>query len=146
MKSYSPEKVINGTWGELWIDGEYMAEVTSFNAKMTLEKTEVNQTRTLAKGQKITGTEGKGEVGLNKVSSYSLRKIGEYIRQGKTPPAGTIISKIDDPDAYGAERVKINGVQFDEITIADWEAKKLGEEKLPFTFKDFEPLDLIPEV
>lgn len=27
------QQVMNGTWGELWIDGEYMAEVTAFEAK-----------------------------------------------------------------------------------------------------------------
>jgi hypothetical protein len=146
MKSYGPERVINGTWGEVWIDGEYMAEVTALEATMSLEKTEVSQTRTLAKGQKVTGTEGKGTITMNKVTSFALRKIGECVRANKTPPAATVISKLDDPDGFGAERVQINGVTFDEVAIVNWEAKKLGEEKIPFTFRDYTPLDLIPEV
>ena len=31
-------KVINGTFGEVWVDGDYMAEATGMEAKVTLEK------------------------------------------------------------------------------------------------------------
>jgi hypothetical protein len=145
MKSYRAEQVINGTWGELWIDSDYIAEVTEFEAKLSLNTADVTQTRTLATGKKVIGTEGKGTVTLNKVSSYAHRKIGDYIRANKTPPPATMISKLDDPDAIGAERVKIMGVQFNEIDVANWAAGKLGEEKIPFTFTSYEPLDLIPD-
>ena len=33
-----PEKVFNGTFGELWIDDYYLAEVTGLEAKISLEK------------------------------------------------------------------------------------------------------------
>lgn len=59
MKSYTPEKVINGTFGEVWVDDDYMAEVTALEAKVSLDKTEVNQVGTLAKGYKITGIDGR---------------------------------------------------------------------------------------
>jgi hypothetical protein len=29
------------------------------------------------------------------------------------------------------------------MTLADWELKKNGEESIPFTFRDWEPLDVI---
>lgn len=142
MKRHSPEKVINGTFGELWADDYYCSEATGLNAKVTFEKGEVNQAGTLSKGYKIIGVDGKGTIKLNKVTSYFQIKISGAIKQGKTPQC-TIISKLDDPDAYGAERVKITGVIFDELTLADWEAKKLGEESIPFTFADWEFLDVI---
>ena len=142
MKSYAPEKVINGTYGELWIDDDYMAETTGLEAKVTLEKTEVNQAGTLAKGQKVTGIEGKGTIKLNKVTSYFAKKLSDSIKQGKTPVC-TIISKLADPDALGVERVKITGVTFDELTLADWEVKKLAEESVPFTFTGWDFLDTI---
>jgi hypothetical protein len=145
MNAYNPEKVLNGSWGELWIDSDYIAQVTAFEATLSLEKADVIQTRTLSKGQKVIGTEGKGNVTLNKVTSYFHNRVGAYIRQGKNPPAATIISKVDDPDAFGAEHVRILGVQFDEIAVANWEGKKLGEEKVPFTFSSYEPISLIPD-
>ena len=45
----------------------------------------------------------------------------------------------------GNERVKLTGVTFDEVTLIDWEAGKLGEESYPFTFGGVEPIDTIPD-
>ena len=68
--------------------------------------------------------------------------IGEAIRDGKDIRF-TIISKLADPDAYGAERVTLKNVSFDDLTLADWEAKQVGKVECPFTFTDFEFLDTI---
>lgn len=139
---YSPEKTINGTFGSLWIDDYFMSEVTGLQAKVTLEKTEVNQTGTLAKGYKITGTDCKGTIKLNKVTSYFIQKLSDNLKAGKTTTC-TIISLLDDPDSSGQERIKLTGCTFDELTLADWEAKKLGEESIPFSFTGWEVLDAI---
>lgn len=139
---YSPEKTINGTFGSLWIDDYFMSEVTGLEAKVTLEKTEVNQTGTLAKGYKITGTDCKGTIKLNKVTSYFIQKLSDNLKAGKTTTC-TIISLLDDPDSSGQERIKLTGCTFDELTLANWEAKKLGEESIPFSFTAWEILDAI---
>ena len=47
------------------------------------------------------------------------------------------------PDAYGAERVSITGVQMDDLTLFDWEAQKPLETEAPFTFTGYEYLDQI---
>lgn len=139
---YAPEKTINGTFGELWLDDYYLAEVTGLEAKVTLDKQEVNQTGTLTKGYKMVGMDGKGTIKLNKVSSYFITKLSDDIKNGKTPSC-TIISKLADPDSDGTERIKLFGVTFDELTLANWEAKKLGEESVPFTFTDWTVVDSI---
>lgn len=144
MKSYRPDDVINGTYGEVWVDNDYLAQVTGFEAKYKLTKSDVNQTRTLAKGSKITGIEGSGTLKMNKTSSYFLLRLLPDIRKGKTVSC-TIISNLADPAARGNERVKLTGVTFDEVTIADWEAGKLGEESIPFTFEDAEIIDSIAD-
>ena len=142
--AFKPEKVINGTFGELWIDDYYMSEVTGLQAKVSLEKTEVNQTGTLAKGYKITGIDCKGTVKLNKVSSYFINILSENLKAGKTTTF-TIISILADPDSDGMEKIKLTGCTFDEMTLADWEAKKLGEESYAFTFTGWEVMDSIAE-
>ena len=144
MKSYTPERVINGTWGEVWVDDDYMAEVTALEAKVSLEKAEGNQVGTLAKGYKVTGIEGKGTLKMNKVSSYFIRKLSGNIKASETTSC-TIISKLADPDSFGAERIQLNGCTFDELTLADWEAKKLGEESIAFSFTGWDVLDCIKE-
>ena len=143
MNAYADKNVINGTFGEVWCDSDYLAEATGLEAKMSLEKTEVNMCRRLSKGQKVTGIDGKGTLKMNKVSSYFILKLGEAIKQGKTP-VSEIITQLKDPDAFGAEKIKLTGVVFDEVTLANWEAKKLVEESIPFTFESFEVLEAIP--
>ncbi len=140
MKSYKPDQVMNGTFGEAWIDSDFMSETTSLEAKFKLTKSDVPQTGTLSKGQKVTAVEGSGTIKFNKVTSYMVNLLLEKIKQGKTPVV-TIISNLNDPAAIGNERVKLTGVTFDEVTLIDWEAGKLGEESYPFTFTGAEPLD-----
>lgn len=142
MKQYDAQRVINGTFGEVWVDDDYMAEATSLNAKVSLEKQEVNQTGTLAKGYKVTGVDGKGTLKLNKVTSYFIKKLSDNLKAGKTTVC-KIMSNLEDPDAFGAERVMLSNCVFDELTLIDWEAKKLGEESIPFTFSAWEVLDTI---
>ena len=92
-KTFKPEDVINGTWGEVWVDTDYMAQVTALQAKFKLTKTDVQQTRTLSKGQKITGVEGTGTMKLNHTSSYFVSKTLADIKQGKSTPV-TITSNL----------------------------------------------------
>lgn len=142
MNNYTPERVINGTFGEVWVDNDYMAEVTGLEAKIKLDTSDVNMTRTLKKGTKVTGISGSGTLKMNKVSSYFIRKIAENLKAGKATRA-TIITKLDDPEAFGAERIALNDCVFTELTLADWEAGKLGEESIPFNFSDFDILESI---
>ena len=143
MLTYDAKNVINGTYGEIWCDSDYLAEAIGLEAKITLDKSEVNMCRKLSKGYKVTGSDGKGTLKMNKVSSYFIRKLGDAIKAGKTPTS-EIITNLKDPDAFGAEKIKLTGVVFDELTLADWEAKKNGEESIPFTFDSFDVLDSIP--
>lgn len=142
MQDFRPEQVINGTFGQLWIDDMYMAEVTGLEAKVSIEKQEVNQVGTLAKGYKVTGVDCKGTAKFNKVTSYFINLMSDNLKAGKTTTC-TIISKLADPESDGAERIKFTGCTFDELTLANWEAKKLGEESVPFSFTGWEVLDSI---
>ena len=66
------KNIMNGSWGEVWIDGEYMAEVKSFKAEVELEFEDINLPRELGKHKKLTGYEGTGEVVLYHVTSAWL--------------------------------------------------------------------------
>ena len=110
----SAKRVISGTWGEVWLEGDKVSECYGLQAK----------------------------VSFNKVTSRMALAIGENIRNGKDVRF-TIVSKLKDPDAYGAERVVLSNVSFDDLTLADWEAKSVGKVECPFTFTDYEFLDEI---
>ena len=139
---YGAHQVINGTFGEVWIDSDYIAEATGLQAKITFNKTDVNQCGEIMTGSKTISAKGAGTLKLNKVYSRMINYYRAQIKTGKFP-VFTIISKLKDPDALGAERVQLNGVQFDEMTLADWEAAKAGEESIPFTFTGFKTIDRI---
>ena|SRR3712207_3538019 len=141
-KSYVEENVINGTWAELWINGEFVANATAFQAKISLKTADVNMLGTLAKHTKVVGYEGKGSLKLNKVDSMFIKLMGNNIKKGKQTKV-TIISKLADPDALGIERIAIKDATFEELTLANWEGKKNGEESIPFSFSDYEILDTI---
>jgi len=135
-------QVISGTWGEMWLNGDKMSETSALQAKVSLKKTAVNMCGSLVDGQKVSGMELKGTLKMHKVSSTMIKANSASIKSGKSLEY-TIISKLDDPDSLGAERIVLKGVMFDELTLVDWEAKKNGEESIPFTFQDWDLLDLI---
>ena len=130
----SARRVISGTWGELWIDGEKVAEVSACQAKVALNKETVN----LCGRFMTTGT---GSLTLHKVDSGFAQRM-EGIKRG-VDRRFTVISKLRDPDSYGAERVALYDVSFDDLTLADWQAAAIGSVTAPFTFSDYEYLDQI---
>lgn len=141
-KGFRAEQVINGTWGEVWFDGEYLAQVTACKAEVTFKKTAISQVQTLIDGQKITGLEPKGEIKMHHINSFVMNKVSAAVKAGKTP-THTIISNVNDPDAIGAERVAYYDCVIDKMILADWEAGKTGEESYSFTFGDWEMLQAI---
>lgn len=141
-KEFKPNEVINGTWGEVWVDGDYMANCTAFKAEITIKTTTVPMCQNLTEGEKLTGLERKGEVKFHKVNSLVMNKYLAAIKKGKLPEV-TIISKLKDPDSAGAERVAVYGCTFDKVTLANWEVGKIGEESYGFNFRNEKLLDTI---
>lgn len=138
----SAKRVMNGTWGELWLDGEYVSEAYGLQAKVSMNKEDVAMCRRMATDKKVTSVSMTGSVKLHKVSSRMAVAIGDAVKTGRDPRF-VLISKLEDPDAYGAERVVLRNVSFDDLTLADWEAGVNGKVEAPFTFTDFEYLDLV---
>ena len=142
MENFTPDRVINGTFGKVWIDNDFMSYAIGLEVKVKFDTAEVRMAGTLKKGTKITGISGNGTVKLNKVTSYAIKKVYENIKAGKATRL-TITTSLEDPEAFGAERIAIHDCVVTELTLADWEAAKLGEESIPFSFSDFEVLESI---
>ena len=138
----SAKRVISGTWGEVWLDGDKVSECYGLQAKVSFNKEDIALCGQMASDKKVTSIECTGSLRMHKVTSRMALAIGEIIRNGKDVRF-TIVSKLKDPDAYGAERVVLSNVSFDDLTLADWEAKSVGKVECPFTFTDYEFLDEI---
>ena len=141
-KDFNAQQVINGTWGQVWYDGEYMAELVSCKAEVGYKKSAVTQVGKMIDGQKITGLEPKGELKFHHVNSTVMKKEQEAVKKGKTP-VHTIISNVSDPDALGSERVTYYNCVLDKMILADFEAGKLGERSYAFTFEDWDVTETI---
>lgn len=139
---YEAKRAINGTFGYMYLDGELVRETTALKATVELNFLPVPMCGDLAEHKKVSGLKGKGNVTMTKVNSRMAILLSDYIKSGKTPTF-TIISKLEDPDAFGAERVVLKGVQFESLSLVDWGTNKIGEINQPFTFTDWEFLDLI---
>lgn len=137
-----PKRVINGKWGQVWIDSDLIGECIGLQAKISLKKEDVAMVGQMSNEKKVVGWEGTGSVTMHKVNSRMATKLMQLITQGKDIRV-TIISKLDDPDSYGAERIALKNVSFDDLTLADWKAGEIGKTETPFTFSDMEYLDLI---
>lgn len=135
------QRVISGTWGEVWVDGEPWAELSGFQAKFAFNKTDVNQCGEMAVGSKVTSIKGTGSISVNKVYTRNVSRADQLIA-GRDVRA-TIVGKLADPDAYGAERVALYNVSFDDETIMDFQAGQVGKGTHPFTFTRREWLDVI---
>ena len=138
----SAKRVVSGTWGEVWLDGDKVSECYGLQAKASFNKEDIALCGQMASDKKVTSIDCTGSLRLHKVTSRMAQAIGENIRNGRDVRF-TIVSKLKDPDAYGAERVVLSNVSFDDLTLADWEAKSVGKVECPFTFTDYEFLDVI---
>lgn len=142
MAVYDERTAINGTYGEVYLEGELVREATGLKADVQLDFLPVPMCGDLAKHQKVSGVNGNGSITMTKTNSRMAILLSDMIKAGKTPTF-TIISKLADPDADGAERVVFKGVQFSNMTLADWAANQIGEVTQPFTFTDWDFLDMI---
>ena len=86
----------------------------------------------MAVDTKLTSVKGTGSVTLKKVYSRTAGH-GDRVLQG-VDERMTLIGKLDDPDAFGAERVALYDVSLDEETLMDWRVGSTTEITVPFTF------------
>ena len=142
MAELKANKQINGTFGSVWVNNEKWLDIDSFEAKVALNFEDVNMSGDLGTHKKMTGWSGEGTITVKKVYSRGASLMGEATKTGIVPDI-TIVGKLDDPDAYGAERVALGNVTINEFTLLAFEQKTLGTEELPFNFASYDFIDQI---
>lgn len=122
---------INGSWGRLWWGGDQVFEVESFELKVTPNREEIKQAGSLDVDSKITSIKCEGSFKVKKVYSRGINSLLKDWKNGRDPRT-QLTATLDDPDAFGAERVVIDNVWFNEMTLMQFElGTKLERE---FTF------------
>lgn len=137
----SASRVMSGTWGQVWVGGELWAEASGFQAKLSYTKEDIHMCGQMSVDSKITAVKGTGSITIFKVYTRTGGNSDEVLEGNDVRT--TIIGKLADPSAYGAERVCLKNVSFDEDVLMDWSAGRTGSLTLPFTFTAREWLDRV---
>lgn len=142
MRNFNHNKVIRGTFGKVWVDGERLSNVKSFEAKAAIDYEDMSVNGDFCTKKRYMGYSISGTMTLHKFDSFIVGKYQAGLMNGDLPDM-TIVVALDDPTAYGAERVQLRDVLLGEITLSKFENKALVEEEVPFTAGSYEFLDLI---
>lgn len=132
--------VRSGTFGSLWLNGEQVSEAKGCQAKISKTKEDVPRCGAMMQDSKVVSVKGTGSIRIYNATSRLLELEGEAMQSGRDL-RHTIITNLADPDNPNNQRIALTGVSFDDLTLADWEAAKLGEIEAPFTFTGYQMLD-----
>jgi hypothetical protein len=138
-------RVINGTFGYVYHDGQWLTNIKSAEATVEITKEEIKRAGTRWVAQKVTGLSGTGTISGYKVTSEMVELIGQISDDKAGTYVTELILKLEDPESYGAYRIRLKGVTFDKIPLIQFEVGSIVEEELPFTFTGYELLDKISE-
>ena len=81
-KLASANKVISGTWGEVWLGGDYVGECYGMSAKVAYNKEDVALCGRMVTDKKITSIACTGKLSLYKVNSRMANKITKNAMNG----------------------------------------------------------------
>lgn len=129
-----PGRVVMGTFGQIFIEGVWQSNLNHLEANVEAEKKELNLVGTDYTVFKLGRKKGTGTMSGYKVTSDMIARGFQKF---------SIIHKLDDPEAYGFERIQLNNCMVDRIQLANWTAGEEIVEETPFTFESYELLDPI---
>ena len=135
-------KIIRGTFGRLWIDGELLANIKSFEVKATMNYETVQINGEFCEQQRYTGYALAGTMTLHKINTLMANKVKAGMVNGQMPQI-KLVGALADVDSTGSERIEIYSVTFDEVTLMKFENAVVGEEEVPFKAGGFRYIDTI---
>jgi len=130
------DRAIHGSFGKVFIDGQWETNFNGLEAKVDMEKIELKLAGdrwTRHKRGNLKGT----------FTIFGLKMTSKMIQKGFDD--FEIISKLDDPEAYGHERIRLKNCIVGSLTLAGWKAGEIVEEEILGTFEEYELLDSIEE-
>jgi hypothetical protein len=138
-----PEVTINGTFGELRLNGTWLVNVQQVDGRIQIDRHEMRMAGKRAYGYKMTGIQCTGTIRQFKVTSELFKLITNPFRGPRLPMSVvSLIVKLDDVEALGVERVALENVKFWEINFG-YQVNDIVEESIPFTAEGLSFLDEI---
>ncbi len=133
-------KALTGTFGEVWIDGDKVGILKKIEAKIVINREDVQIGLDL--DSTMTGLKGEYNLTLSKLSSRWL-KYADKIKRGEDVRI-EIMAKLKDPNAKdGAiERYSISDAWFNELPLVNYEVGALIEEEISGGFPPSKMINL----
>lgn len=135
-------KIIRGTFGRLWIDGELLANIKSFECKATMKYEAVEINGEFCEQQRYLGYSLAGTMTMHKINTLMANKVKAGMVNGQMPQI-KLVGALADVDSSGSERIEIYNVTFDEVTLMKFENATVGEEEVPFKAGGYKFIDTI---
>ena len=132
MSGLSANRVLSGSFAEIWVDGNRIAEASGIQMTVKLIRSEVQIGMDV--DSKITGCRGEGQLRLRQVFSRFFDVV-ENAAAG-TDLRGTITTALKDPDSMNGEeeRYSVDNVALDSLPLVNYATGKVNEQVIPFRF------------
>lgn len=143
MQKPTARNLISGTHCKTWWDGALCYESSKVEVKLKGNRESAQFAGDMMSDSKLMSLEGTFSISLRKVFSRAAA-LAEAWNKGEDPRT-TFIFKLEDPDAWGYETVKISNAWFDEVPVFTAENGKVIEEAYSGGFTGIEFLDKISE-
>ncbi len=132
MTKLSANRVLSGSFAEIWVDGSRIAEASGIQLTVKMLRSDVQIGMDV--DSKITGWRGEGQLRLKQVFSRFF-DIVEGAAEGRDVRV-TITTALKDPDSMNGEeeRYSVDNVALDSLPLVNYAAGKVNEQTIPFRF------------
>ncbi len=134
---YDPQKVINGTYGTLYVNGMEVMSVNSISLEIKAEDGEVKQPKCLWTGHKLLGLSGEGEFTIDRLNHIYIKEWSRALMEGRHPEL-TLMVNIDDPKSDDSMTVVVKDVNLEGVPVANFESQTIVKDTYKFSFADLD--------
>lgn len=132
MSGLSANRVLSGSFAEIWVDGNRIAEASGIQLTVKLIRSDVQIGMDV--DSKIIGCRGEGQLRLRQVFSRFFDVV-ENAAAGVDVRV-TITTALKDPDSMNGEeeRYSVDNVALDSLPLVNYATGKVNEQVIPFRF------------
>ncbi len=130
--AYTANRVLSGSWAQVWVNGEPWAEATGITMKITENRTDVQQG--IDVGSKLVGMKGEGTITVDHVYTSKISLVKDKLKGKDT--LVQIVCKVADPDSVGGKEESwvINDAVFTEMPLMSMKNGEAATKEWPFNF------------
>lgn len=132
MATVSANRVLSGSFAEIWVDGSRIAEASGIQLTVKMQRSDVQIGMDV--DSKVTGWKGEGQLRLRQVFSRFFEVV-EGAAEGRDVRV-TITTALKDPDSMNGEeeRYSVDHVALDSLPLVNYASGKVNEQVITFRF------------